>query len=67
MKSFCIGISTESVNEIKENIEEWLASPNRYDKMAEEAYNFAINNCTIGVMAEKTLETYRKAVITCFN
>lgn len=67
MKDYCVGIGVDNVNEIKDRILEWFYNPSPYMLMAENAYDFAMSNCTIELMAKKTLETYKRAVSLCLK
>lgn len=65
MKDCCVGIPAGNVEAISEEMERWLNNPDMYHNMIENAYQFAMQEGTVRVMAKKTVETYKRAIELC--
>ena len=65
MANCCVGLNVGDTDSFKKEIEKWLISPEVYAEMVDEAYSFVKENCTIEKMANKTIETYKKAINIC--
>lgn len=65
MKDFCVGIPVGDVSAIYKEIDRWICNPNSYQNIIEKAYQYAINEGTVEVMVNRTLETYKKAIELC--
>lgn len=61
-QEYCRAIDTDNVEQIVDVITEFVGSSNMYDGVVCKAYDFAINNCTLSHMADKTKQAYIKAV-----
>lgn len=62
MKDYCIGIPSHDVKAINKELYNWISNPNSLKDMVEKAYQFAIREGTIKVMANRTIETYKRAI-----
>ena len=65
MKEYCIGIPVGDIDAIAKEIDCWLSNTNSYHKMIERAFQFAIHDGTVRAMANKTVETYKRAIELC--
>lgn len=65
MKDYCIGIPAGDVEAIRDEIERCLNTPSMYHNMIEKAYYFAMQEGTVRVMVNKTVETYKRAIELC--
>lgn len=65
MKDYCIGIPVNNIDVITAELRKWINSKDIYNKIIDKAYKFALENGTIKAMAEKTIETYKKAIEIC--
>ena len=60
-KDFCIGFDIGDDQALSEYIKDYLDG-NESKELVEAAYDFAINNCTSSIMAEKVLAIYKNAL-----
>lgn len=65
MKDFCIGVPTDNVGAIYEELARWLSNPKGVEGMVERAFSFANEEGTIKAMTLKTVETYKRAIKLC--
>lgn len=65
MMDFCVGVPSEDVNAIYEQLVKWIQNPESFDSLVPKAYEYAMKDGTIGAMTEKTITTYKNAILLC--
>lgn len=55
MREVCCGIAIDDWQGLSDKIADFVKDRHMYDEMVERAYRFASSNCTLDVMADKTI------------
>ncbi len=67
MKNVCIGIPIGDSNTLAFHLHKIIVNPHQYDYMINDAYKFALENCSISQMVNKTISVYHKTIDSCKN
>lgn len=62
MKDYCIGIEKDDSRQLYLELKKFMENRDGYADMIKRARDWALNNCTIEIMANKTIEAYEKAI-----
>lgn len=58
MREVCCGIAIDDWQGLSDKIADFVKDRHMYDEMVERAYRFASSNCTLDVMADKTIAVF---------